>query len=601
MQIVDLSVLNFLFGGVSAPVGMVLAGSTGTGSASGGAGSMVGSQVGQNYPLGGLPNPDSPYLVLSNPNPPYLSCNGSLLCGGTLFDPFAQIPVPPGPGDNSTTSGNYGTQQTALLTPSPTFINNVNQPPLFTPIALGSFPRGGSNGNSTGSLGGISGTGDPGGATGSLGPPTFGSLANGLQGGNGARLGTRLVDMPVIPLPPGSGLPPPGETRFVANEVVLQFGPGVSPQEIANIASQFGLTLVGSDVIAFLSRTVYRYTIPNGQTVAAVIRAIEALRMPIYAEPEYNGYRLTQEATPSSIPGPSEPVGDPAQYVIGKFNLGETHRLTRGDNVVVALIDSEIDAGHPDLAGVVTSRYDAGCGATAPDAHGTGMTGAIAARKNLMGVAPNVKVIAVCAFGGNAGAAESTSIQIIKGVDYAIAQGARVINMSFAGPRDPTLAQALQIAREKGILLVGAAGNAGPKSPPLFPGADPNVIAVTATDQDDRLFKGANQGSYIAVAAPGVDILVPAPNNGIQLTTGTSVATAHVSGVAALLLSEKPKLTPEEIRKILVTTAKHLGKGVGAESQFGAGLVDPLKALRYVPAPVASGKSVSAAPARMVP
>jgi subtilisin family serine protease len=256
---------------------------------------------------------------------------------------------------------------------------------------------------------------------------------------------------------------------------------------------------------------------------------------------------------------------------------------------VVGVIDSEIDANHPDLAGVVTSRYDAGCGATTPDAHGTGMTGAIAARKNLMGVAPNVKIIAICAFGGDAGTAESTSIKIIKGLDFAIAQGARVINMSFAGPRDPTLAQALQIAREKGILLVSAAGNAGPKSPPLYPGADPNVIAVTATDDHDRLFKGANQGNYIAIAAPGVDILVPAPNNAIQLTTGTSVATAHVSGVAALLLAQKPKLTPEEMRKILVTTAKHLG-AKGAETQFGAGLVDPLKALRYVP------PQVSAAP-----
>jgi subtilisin family serine protease len=191
-------------------------------------------------------------------------------------------------------------------------------------------------------------------------------------------------------------------------------------------------------------------------------------------------------------------------------------------------------------------------------------------------------------------------LKIIKGLDYAVSHGARVINMSFAGPRDPALAQALQIAREKGIVLIGAAGNAGPKSPPLYPGADPNVIAVTATDDHDRLFKGANQGKYIAVAAPGVDILVPAPGEGVQLTTGTSVATAHVSGVAALLIAQKPSRTPDEIRSILVSTAKDLGPK-GFDTQFGAGLVDPLKALRYVPAPVASGKSVSAAPARMVP
>ena len=171
--------------------------------------------------------------------------------------------------------------------------------------------------------------------------------------------------------------------------------------------------------------------------------------------------------------------------------------------------------------------------------------------------------------------------------------------MSFAGPRDPTLAQALQIAREKGIVLIGAAGNAGPKSPPLFPGADPSVIAVTATDDHDRLFKGANQGKYIAVAAPGVDVLVPAPNNSIQLTTGTSVATAHVSGVAALLIAQNPKRTPDEIRAVLMSTAKHLGAN-GVNTQFGAGLVDPLKALRVAP-PVVSDKSATLVPAATPP
>ena len=152
--------------------------------------------------------------------------------------------------------------------------------------------------------------------------------------------------------------------------------------------------------------------------------------------------------------------------------------------------------------------------------------------------------------------------------------------MSFAGPHDPALSQALQIAREKGILLIAAAGNGGPKSPPLYPGADPSVMAVTATDENDRLFNGANQGKYVTVAAPGVDILVPAPDGGVQLTTGTSVATANVSGVAALLIAHNPSLKPEQIRAILVSTAKHLGSR-GINPQFGAGLVDPRKALEH--------------------
>ena len=128
-------------------------------------------------------------------------------------------------------------------------------------------------------------------------------------------------------------------------------------------------------------------------------------------------------------------------------------------------------------------------------------------------------------------------------------------------------------------MLVAAAGNAGAKSPPLFPGADPLVIAVTATDVDDKLFTGANRGKYISVAAPGVDILVPAPENAYQLTTGTSVAAAEVSGIVALLLERNPKLTPADIRRILTASARRLGTGE-RDDNFGAGLIDPLKALQ---------------------
>ena len=134
---------------------------------------------------------------------------------------------------------------------------------------------------------------------------------------------------------------------------------------------------------------------------------------------------------------------------------------------------------------------------------------------------------------------------------------------------------ALKVAHDKGIVLIAAAGNAGPRSPPLYPAADPNVIAVTATDIDDKLFAGANRGRHIAIAAPGVDILVPAPDGEYQMTTGTSVATAHISGIVALLLERNPRLTPADVKRILTASAKRLGPN----NEFGAGLVDPVKAL----------------------
>jgi subtilisin family serine protease len=199
-----------------------------------------------------------------------------------------------------------------------------------------------------------------------------------------------------------------------------------------------------------------------------------------------------------------------------------------------------------------------------------------------MGVAPAARIIAVHAFSPDAGeSAQATTSHILAGLEWAIKKGARVINMSFAGPYDPMLALAMKKAHDKGIVLVAAAGNAGPKSPPLYPAADPNVIAVTATDQNDRIFAGANQGPHIAVAAPGVDILEPAPNAGYQLTTGTSVAAAHVSGVAALMIERNPALDPDSVHEILTASAKPLS-AKGHDDQYGWGLVDPARALSDV-------------------
>ena len=121
-------------------------------------------------------------------------------------------------------------------------------------------------------------------------------------------------------------------------------------------------------------------------------------------------------------------------------------------------------------------------------------------------------------------------------------------------------------------------------------GAAPFVIAVTATDVADKLFTGTNRGKYISVAAPGVDILVPAPENNYQLTTGTSVAAAEVSGIVALLLERNPKLTPADIRRILTASARRLGSA-DRDDDFGSGLIDPLKALQ-----LADPRIVSTAP-----
>jgi subtilisin family serine protease len=359
---------------------------------------------------------------------------------------------------------------------------------------------------------------------------------------------------------------------------VLQIAGNVTMERLQAAVGRLGLTLLASENLAITGSTVARFRITNGRSPAEIIRALAAIQLVAVAQPNYL-YTLQQQGDDAASRDDSEPKGDAAQYMLEKLKISDVHRIVRGTNVPIAVIDSEIDVTHPDLEGVVTKRFDAVGAPENSHAHGTGMAGAIAAHRRLLGTAPAARLLAVHAFSTTAATADSTTFNILKGVNWSVQEGARIINMSFAGPRDPSLERALKAAYDKGIVLIAAGGNAGPKSPPLFPGAIPFVIAVTATDVDDKLFSGANRGKYISVAAPGVDILVPAPEGEYQMTTGTSVAAAEVSGIVALLLERNPKLMPADIRRILTASAKRLGPGE-RDDNFGSGLIDPLQALQ---------------------
>ena len=154
--------------------------------------------------------------------------------------------------------------------------------------------------------------------------------------------------------------------------------------------------------------------------------------------------------------------------------------------------------------------------------------------------------------------------------------------MSFAGPKDPLIERGISATAARGIVMIAASGNAGPKSPPLYPAANANVIAVSATDAQDRLFAASNRGGHIAVAAPGVDIFLPAPDEKYQMTSGTSFSAAYVSGLVALMLERNPALKPDEVRAILMRTARDLGSP-GRDDQFGAGRPMPLPRSRPSP------------------
>jgi subtilisin family serine protease len=338
----------------------------------------------------------------------------------------------------------------------------------------------------------------------------------------------------------------------VPNEVVVGLASNTSPRALDELAQRHRLTSVESHDIPLVGTTYHRWRIADGRSDSDVIRALEADGVVRHAQPNYR-FTLAQAPVPAPAPAqvPAPTAGAErdagAQYAAAKLRLGEAHRFATGEKVLVAVIDSAINTSHPEIIDAVADRFDAIAPIGAANPHGTGMAGAIVARARLMGTAPNVRLLAIRAFNGEGDKSEATTLST--GIDWAVAHGARVINMSFAGPYDPDIARGLAAAKQKGVVLIAAAGNAGPKSPPLYPAADKNVIAVTAIDADNRLLSAAIRGKHVAVAAPGVDVLVPAPGRTYQLTTGTSVAAAEVSGIAALLVELKPSITPDEVQQ----------------------------------------------------
>ena len=276
-----------------------------------------------------------------------------------------------------------------------------------------------------------------------------------------------------------------------------------------------------------------------------MIGALEQERVVASAQPNYV-FTLQDDANTGS----GLTAGDPAQYALAKMLVQEAHKLATGRNVQIAVINSEIDRTNRELAGSIAKTFDALGGNNSPQPHGTAMAGAIASHSRLLGIAPDAQLYVARAFDGS-DAAKGTSFAVYKSLEWSADNDVRLINMSFAGPNDPAMHRFLDAAYRKNIILVAAAGNAGPNAAPLYPGSDSDVIAVTATDSNDIVFKMANHGDYIAIAAPGVDIMAAAPGDSYQFTSGTSIAAAHVSGTVALLLERNPALKPKDVRTIL--------------------------------------------------
>ena len=291
---------------------------------------------------------------------------------------------------------------------------------------------------------------------------------------------------------------------------------------------------------------------------------------------------------------PSDP-SYPDQWSLPKIGWDSVFgTVDPAGSAVVALLDTGVDASHPDLAGQLVagrSMLDSSAGTTDPNGHGTAMAGIIAARTdNAEGIAgigyAGVKVMPVTVLDADGLGQDS---DIIAGVVWAVDHGADVINMSFSNPGfSESLQAAIDYAWANDVVVVAATGNDG-SSAATFPAGDRGVIGVSNTDRSDTLAPSSNYGPDVFLAAPGVGVITTAPGGGTTSVTGTSASSAAVAAAAALLRANDPSASNGVIVGRLARTAE----AAGTVEQTGNGRLQLDRAIADV------GTDLSSRPGRL--
>lgn len=308
----------------------------------------------------------------------------------------------------------------------------------------------------------------------------------------------------------------------------------------------------------------------------------------------FNHWRAGQAsalAPTGTLALPDDPLL-PSQWGTSQDGVDATSawRVTRGDRgIIVAVLDSGIEADHEDLAAAVLPGYDFYNDDPVPEedacGHGTHVAGIIGAVSGngagTAGVAETT-ILPVKVLGDSGDGCRGSFNAVAKAIRYATDEGAHVINFSFGCPvpcYDAGVKAALQYAHGNGVLLVGSAGNET-GGPVTFPANQPEVLAVSALNSDGTWAAYSAKGPEVELLAPGTSILSTYRDGTYQYMTGTSMAAPHVAGVAALVLSLQP-MEPDQLRAHLLDNARDLG--LAGEVQ-GAGAVDAAAAVQSLAA-----------------
>ncbi|MFI0401102.1 MAG: S8 family serine peptidase [Thiolinea sp.] len=332
-----------------------------------------------------------------------------------------------------------------------------------------------------------------------------------------------------------------------------------------DVLQRYQLTQKRSDELTSI-RTKMLTVATNGQDPQSLVETINEKEEKV--EANLSSLFFTA-ATPASSLG----------YPLDLTGIAEAHQFTKGAGIKIGMVDTPVDILHRSLDNSKVRRIELiPAGDSNNQKHGTAIAGVLISQNPRIGVAPEASLYAVSAFSAdsqNPNDRTSTAGLVAKAIDLCIEEKVDILNLSFAGKSDPLVRKIIQKAVNHNIIVVSSAGNGGPKAEPAYPAAFEDVLAVTAVDEQESIFRRANRGAYIDLAAPGVNIFTTSPAGTFDLASGTSMATAHVTGLIALLLSmNKQGVTP----RLLEQTAIDLGKQ-GRDNDYGYGLVNIDRAL----------------------
>ena len=367
-----------------------------------------------------------------------------------------------------------------------------------------------------------------------------------------------------------------GAVAYAADQLVVGFEEDTSKAEVSEAAAEVEGTVTES--LPAIDASVI--DVPGGQASEA-IAALQADPSVEYVEPE-----VLLQATDVA---PNDSLWS-QQWGPKRVEAPAAWEATRGSaSVVVAVVDTGVDATHPDLAGAVLPGFDfVNNDALAVDdnGHGTAAAGVIAARTNNLvgaaGVCWNCSIMPVKVLSAEGWGSTSA---IASGILWAVAHGADVINLSLGGTGTTTaLADAVAYATSQGVIVIAAAGNNG-NATRFYPAAYTDVISVAGTDSSDARYDWSNYGSWVQFAAPGCNVAVDAGGGYVNFC-GTSSAAPIVSGIAGLAHALEPELSNGTFVDALRSAAVSIGSPVqygrvdAAGTLEALGLIPPLNEAR---------------------